>query len=114
MLQSINADPDFNKIRVKDGKLYTRPNYTTHYAFKKENGLLKIYEYSPSIQFKLMSLHKGNGPKLYQLYQQIFVYGLFFVLVSGLWLGLSSKALRSKTIYIFLLGSTFYLFLIYF
>lgn len=112
LLIKINANSNFKKIRIKDNKLYTRPNYTTHYAFKKENGLLKIYEYQPSIQFKLMSLHKGNGPDLYQLYQQIFVYGLFFVLLSGLWLGITAKALRSKTLGVFIVGTVFFIILI--
>ncbi len=112
MLASIEVDYDFEHFRIRKGKLYTLPNYKIHYVFKKQGGYLRVYEYTPSTQFKLMALHKGNGPALYQLYQQIFVYGLFFVLLTGLWLGLTSPALRSKTIVIFLSGFVFYLLLI--
>lgn len=111
-LTKIGANPDFKRIRIKKNKLYTLPNYTTHYAFKKTGDYLKVYEYTPSTQLKLLSLHKGNGPPLYKLYQQIFVYGLFFVLLSGLWLGLTSPALRLKSIMVLLFGTAFYLLLI--
>ena len=114
LLAEVNEDSDFDGIRFKNNKLYTQPNYRQHYAFKKNNGLLKIYQYTPNLQFKLMSFHKGNGPKLYKIYQKIFVYGLFFVLVSGLWLGLTSKALKSKTIIVFIIGCLFYILLISF
>lgn len=112
MLITIGVNADFKRLKIKNNKLYTLPNYTTHYAFKKNADDLKVYEYTPSIQLKLMSLHKGNGPTLYKLYQQIFVYGLFFVLLSGLWLGLTSAALRFKTILVLFSGIAFYLLLI--
>lgn len=113
ILSKLNVNTEFAHLKIKNNKLYTRPNYTTHYAFKKANGYLKVYEYKQSIQLKLMSLHKGNGPSLYKLYQQIFVYGLFFILISGLWLGITSSALRSKTIMVFISGTIFYLIINY-
>jgi len=112
ILRHIKADTDFTKIKIKKNKLYTYPNYTRHYAFKKKANRLNIYEYIPSLQWKLMALHKGNGPAIYKIYQQVFVYGLFFVLLSGLWLGLTTPALRSKTLLVFLAGIVFYLFLV--
>ena len=112
LLIKINANPDFDHLKIKENKLYTRPNYNVHYAFKKVGDSLKVYQYTPSTLQKLKMLHKGNGPRLYKLYQQIFVYGLFFVLLTGLWLGLTSDSLRGMTIFIFLAGILLYYILI--
>jgi len=112
LLIKINANPDFDHLKIKETKVYTRPNYNVHYAFKKSGDSLKVYQYTPSTLQKLKMLHKGNGPRLYKLYQQIFVYGLFFVLLTGLWLGLTSDSLRNMTIFIFLAGILLYYILI--
>jgi hypothetical protein len=51
----------------------------------------------PSLQKKMMELHMGHGPSVYHVYQQIFAAGMLFIIVSGLWLGLSSPRLRKPT-----------------
>ena len=112
LLLKLDENPDIDRVKIKKDVLYTLPNYTTHYAFKIVNGYLKAYRQTPNIQQKLMSLHKGNGPAVYKIYQKIFAYGLLFVLLSGLWLGLTSSALRYKTLVFFFSGIIFYLLLI--
>lgn len=112
LLLKLHEDPEFSHLKIKKHKLYTRPNYNAHYAFKQVGDELKVYKYTPDLQTKLMMLHKGNGPRLYKIYQQIFVYGLFFVLLTGLWLGLTSDSLRNMTIFIFIAGILLYYILI--
>jgi len=51
----------------------------------------------PSLQKQMMELHMGHGPSHYKTYQQIFAAGMLFIIVSGLWLGLSSPRLRAPT-----------------
>ena len=39
----------------------------------------------------------GHGPGAYKTYQQVFAAGMLFIMLSGLWLGLSSVRLRAST-----------------
>ncbi len=112
LLAKIGGNPDFDHLKIKKKSLYTRPTYDIYYSFKIEGDNLNIYQYTPDLQKKLMAFHKGNGPPLYKLYQKLFAFGLIFVLLSGLWLGLTSDALRGKTLLVFFTGCVFYLILI--
>jgi hypothetical protein len=44
----------------------------------------------------MIELHKGHGPTLYKDFQKAMAVALVFVLLSGAWLGVSSKGLRIK------------------
>ena len=39
----------------------------------------------------------GHGPVAYKTYQKIFAAGMLFIILSGLWAGLSSTKLRGPT-----------------
>jgi hypothetical protein len=52
----------------------------------------------PSLQKKLQELHFGHGPSLYREFQKVFAAGMVFIILSGLWLGLSSPRLRKNTL----------------
>jgi len=108
ILLKAGIDADFSRVKIKKSRLNTIPNYSTHYVLKLTETHLNVYEYKPSALTKLMSLHKGGGPKLYRLYQKYSVFGLFFVLITGIWLGISSPKLRGKTSMVLILGVVFY------
>lgn len=113
ILNKAGIKTDFSRIKIKKTRLNTLPNYSTHYVLKITETHLNVYEYKPSVVTKLMSLHKGNGPAIYKYYQKFSVFGLFFVLITGLWIGLASSKLRSKTLTIFISGLVFYLVISY-
>jgi hypothetical protein len=54
----------------------------------------------PSIQSKLIELHKGHGPEIFKTFQKLIAVGLLFVVLSGFWLGVSSPSLRLNTLVI--------------
>ena len=51
----------------------------------------------PSLQKRMIELHMGHGPTAYKAYQQVFAAGMLFIILTGLWLGLSSARLRFST-----------------
>jgi hypothetical protein len=56
-----------------------------------------VTRHEPDIQKVLVELHKGHGPQLFKTFQKFMALGLMFVLLTGLWLGLSSRGLRMQT-----------------
>jgi hypothetical protein len=46
----------------------------------------------------MMELHMGHGPLAFKNFQKFFALGLIFIILSGLWLGLSSSRLRRRTL----------------
>jgi hypothetical protein len=52
----------------------------------------------PSIQSKLIELHKGHGPEIFKTFQKVIAVGLMFVVLSGFWLGVSALGLRRNTL----------------
>jgi len=108
-LDKIGVDTDVDHIKINKNAIYTRPTYTTYYGLKREGDYLKIYKYTPDLVKKLMVLHKGNGPALYQFYQKLLVAGLLVILSIGLWLGVAAKKTRNITILIFIAGFGFFL-----
>ena len=51
----------------------------------------------PSLQKRMIELHMGHGPTAYKTYQKVFAAGMLFIILTGLWLGLSSARLRVST-----------------
>jgi hypothetical protein len=45
----------------------------------------------------MMELHMGHGPTSFKTFQKFFAVGMLFIILSGLWLGLSSARLRRNT-----------------
>jgi hypothetical protein len=91
------ADYSFEYVKVKGDTLYTRPTSREHYVIKLSQGSATLTHAQPSLQSRMVELHKGHGPMLFKTFQQIFAVGLLFVFLSGVWLGVSSPALRVPT-----------------
>ncbi|MGR8947085.1 MAG: hypothetical protein ACU84Q_03500 [Gammaproteobacteria bacterium] len=105
LIENLNPGFSFEYLKVKDGTLYTRPTSKAHYEIKVAESGLQIFYNEPSVQKALVELHKGHGPTSYKTFQKAMAAGLIFVLLSGVWLGLSSRALRLNTMAMLVLGS---------
>ncbi len=97
------SDYEYEYVKVKGSTLYTRPTSRTHYIIKLGDEV-EVIKAQPSLQNALMELHKGHGPTTFKTFQKFFAMGLFFIVASGLWLGLSAAHLRKRTLLIFLGG----------
>ncbi len=67
----------------------------------------------PSLQKRMIELHMGHGPwpTAYKSYQKAFAAGMLFIILTGLWLGLSSVRLRFSTAVISGVGVLLFLWL---
>ena len=90
-------DYDFEYVKVKGNTLYTRPTSRLHYVIDL-GAVVTVTEARPSLQAAMMELHMGHGPGTFKTFQKFFALGMVFIIVSGLWLGLSSERLRVKTL----------------
>ena len=91
------ADFEFEYVKQKGSQLITRPTTRPFYTLdiSGEEALVQYNE--PSLQKRMIELHMGHGPTAYKTYQQVFAAGMLFIILSGLWLGLSSARLRLST-----------------
>ena len=96
---------------LKTGKnvVYTRPFSKPHLIFQKQDNEVKVSIRTPNLTASLIELHKGHGPSIFKTFQKITAIGLLFVLLSGLYLGLSSPNLKNKTIVVSLSGLALFL-----
>ncbi len=88
---------DFEYVKVKGSTLYTRPTSTEHYILKLGDDGVEVVHGVPSLQKRMIELHMGHGPTAFKTFQKFFAVGLVFVMISGMWLGLSAKHLRRST-----------------
>ena len=91
------SDFEFEYVKQKGSQLITRPTTRPFYTLdiSGDEAVVKFNE--PSLQKRMIELHMGHGPTAYKTYQQVFAAGMLFIILSGLWLGLSSARLRLST-----------------
>lgn len=87
----------FEYVRASGGRLYTRPTSRTHYLLEIADDAVQVTRREPDLQARMMELHKGHGPTLFKTLQKVFALGMVFIIMSGVWLGLSAPRLRLKT-----------------
>ena len=98
VLLAAGISHDFEYVKVKGEMLLTRPTSRNFYKLDMQpEGLVVSYN-EPSIQSKLIELHKGHGPELFKTFQKVIAVGLLFVVLSGFWLGVSALGLRRNTL----------------
>lgn len=90
-------DFSFDYVKQKGTQLITRPTTRPFYTLDVAGDEIVIRYNEPSLQKRMIELHMGHGPSAYKVYQQIFAAGMLFIILSGLWLGLSSDRLRRAT-----------------
>ena len=77
--------------------MITRPTTRPFYTLDIQEDEITVQYNEPSLQKRMIELHMGHGPGAYKTYQQVFAAGMLFIILSGLWLGLSSVRLRAST-----------------
>jgi hypothetical protein len=88
----------FEYVKVSGATLYTRPTSSDHYLIKSNAGGVEVIHARPSLQSRMIELHKGHGPTAFKTFQKAFAIGLIFIILSGLWLGVSAARLRRSTL----------------
>jgi hypothetical protein len=91
------SDFRFDYVKQKGTQLITRPTTRAFYTLDVAGDEIIVRYNEPSLQKRMIELHMGHGPSAYKVYQQIFAAGMLFIILSGLWLGLSSDRLRRAT-----------------
>lgn len=113
VLEDLGISHDFDYLRVYSDRVLTRPTSKTYYEFAKEGRDLKVTRHEPDFQKSIVELHKGHGPSTFKVFQQVMAAGLIFVLLTGLWLGLSSPGLKTQTLIASGLGVLVFLALVF-
>lgn len=88
---------DFEYVYIKGETLVTRSTSRNLYKFNMQPGRIVVSYNEPSIQSKLIELHKGHGPEIFRTFQKAIAVGLVFAVLSGFWLGLSALGLGRNT-----------------
>jgi hypothetical protein len=111
LLASNDIDLDFEYIKNRGNLIQTRPTSRTHLVFSKKEDLLTLVKKEPNFQSSMIELHKGHGPKLFRSYQIVVAVSLMLTLLTGIWMGLASRAMRKKTSIALVIGSVVFLLL---
>ena len=98
LFREVGIDHDFEYIKRSGSELITRPTSRTYYEIQLGTDDLSVTRHDPDWIKVIVELHKGHGPQMYKRFQQFTAAGLIFVLLSGLWLGISAKGLRLQTL----------------
>lgn len=111
LFETAGIEYDFDYIRNRGSIIQTRPTSRAHYQFGFDGEQLTAQRKVPDFTAAMMELHKGHGPSLYKWYQKFVALALLFVVLSGFWLGISSKALRKSTAITSIAGLVIFLWL---
>lgn len=104
ILKQSNIDHSFEYIKQSGSSLYTRPTSKTYYEFNVSDTGVSALKSTPDLQKRMIELHKGHGPLIFKVLQQIFAFGLLAIILSGVVLGITTPAFRSKTLTIIAVG----------
>jgi hypothetical protein len=91
-------DFGFDYVITRGDTLYTRPTSRAYYGLTVDGDTVTVSRNEPSFQKRMQELHFGHGPSMYREFQKVFAAGMVFIILSGLWLGLSSARLRMNTL----------------
>ena len=106
-------DYDFEYVKAGGKTFYTPPTSRDHYIIRvKGEGSLSVELAQPNFQAAIIELHKGHGPGAFKTFQKVLAAGLFLIVVSGFWLGISAPNLRTKSLATTLAGGVILLLLI--
>ena len=88
---------ELDYVKQKGTQLITRPTTRPFYTLDIRGDQVIVQYNQPSLQKRMIELHMGLGPSAYKTYQQVFAAGMLFIILSGVWLGLSWAHLRMRT-----------------
>jgi len=98
LLESVGIDHKFEYVKANGQQAETRPTSRTHIEFLQSDQGLQAKVNKPSLQYAMMELHKGHGPKLFKLYQMLVALTLLGVVLGGLAVGLLAQSYRRKVL----------------
>ncbi len=101
LITTNSIDHDFEYLKVSGSTVTTRPTSKVFYQFNLGGDETTVSRNEPDVVYALIELHKGHGPTLYKQLQKVMALGLLVVLLSGLWMGISSPTLRIPAISMF-------------
>lgn len=104
LLVSAGIDHKFEYLKTSGQKATTRPTSRTHIEITQSDEGLQATVNKPDLQYAMMELHKGHGPKLFKLYQMLVALALLGVVLGGLTVGLLAKSFRRKTFITAMIG----------
>ena len=111
-LASLGVDDfEFEYVKQKGSQLITRPTTRAFYRLDISGDEAVVHYNEPSLQKRMNELHMGHGPTAYKSYQKAFAAGMLFIILTVLWLGLSSVRLRFSTAVISGVGVLLFLWL---
>ncbi|MDE0205812.1 MAG: hypothetical protein OXP66_07285 [Candidatus Tectomicrobia bacterium] len=96
LLSDAGIEHRFVYLKREDGILTTRPTSRVHYVLRVDEDGVRVTRSEPSIQKRLIDLHKGHGPTAFKALQKVLAVGLLAVVGTGFWLGLSAVWLRVR------------------
>jgi hypothetical protein len=88
----------FDYARSSGKRVYTRPTSETSYLMEVRGDTITVTRQVPDLQKRMIELHKGHGPAAFKTFQKVFAAGMLFIILSGVWLGLSAPRLRQPTL----------------
>lgn len=104
LLTAAGLPAGFEQLKVRGQDVSTRPSNRMNFRLTPSEDGVQIDVLQPSLQASLIELHKGHGPQWFRLGQQLFALALVLIMLSGLWLGLAAKGLRSRTLQLSIAG----------
>ncbi len=104
---------NYEYVKVKGTDLYTRPTSSNHYIIKSNEDGVEVIHARPSLQSRMIELHKGHGPSAFKAFQKAFAIGLTLIILSGLWLGMSAARLRRSTLLTATAGAVVFVLLLF-
>ncbi len=112
-LEALDSSYTYDYIKGSAQSQMSRPTTRSFYTIKTDSNFYTIERHDPSVLKSLMELHKGHGPKASRLILGILGLIVIGSLLSGLWLGISSKPYRKITIVTAATGIILYLLLFF-
>lgn len=111
LLQEQGLNSNFQYLKHRGENLDTRPTNRQFYQLLQRDDGLHIVAAKPDLIAALVELHKGHGPTLYKQFEIAFSMALVVIMLSGLYLGLASKGLKTRTMQLSLSGTALFLIL---
>ncbi|MFC6439697.1 PepSY-associated TM helix domain-containing protein [Bowmanella sp. JS7-9] len=98
VFMQVGLDADFEYLKGAGTRWQTRPTSRDHFIIEQQGNDLLITPRSPDLIASIVELHKGHGPGLFRILQQLLALGLVIVLLTGLWLGLKMASMKNQTL----------------
>ena len=109
LLAEVGVQHEFEYLKDRGSLIQTRPTSRSYLEFTLDDGVLSLSRKDPSLQSSMIELHKGHGPLAFKTYQKGVAISLLLVVLSGLWMGLTSRALRTRTTVVSVAGLILFL-----